>query len=302
MVATRELPVSTPPCRSPFYNDLGGEGDYYYNARWYDANTGRFITEDPARDGSNWYIYTSNNPIKYIDPTGMIFGLSSEESGEYDSDSKRPIEKDDDDDGGSNNQDKDEDSSKSIISPEGPWIIDYYDETGGAIKLDYENQEQFIGENLDFGSLVPADSNIIVPEGSSLEIIDVNGNRFIISGASANLSESIQQYNDVISSKEYQAAIQKNKNQGTAMMVLGGVGIAGSFVLGATTSAETVGTSAAAAGELFKYSATLAAYGLTRYVGMNKQTVYDDVKNTIRPLSVDVAQSINNIDREKLLK
>ena len=98
MTATREIPVSMPPCRSPFYNDLGGEGDYYYNARWYDAGTGRFISEDPAMDGQNWYIYTSNNPIKYIDPTGMIFGLSSEESGEYDSDSKRPIERDDDDD------------------------------------------------------------------------------------------------------------------------------------------------------------------------------------------------------------
>ncbi|WP_367277190.1 RHS repeat-associated core domain-containing protein, partial [Oceanispirochaeta sp.] len=34
-------------------------GTYYYNARWYDAGTGRFISEDPARDGSNWYIYTS---------------------------------------------------------------------------------------------------------------------------------------------------------------------------------------------------------------------------------------------------
>ena len=47
-------------------------GLYYYNARWYDAQTGRFISEDPARDGQNWYIYTSNNPIKYIDPTGMF--------------------------------------------------------------------------------------------------------------------------------------------------------------------------------------------------------------------------------------
>ena len=71
MTATRKIPVSMPPCRSPFYNDLGGEGDYYYNARWYDAQTGRFITEDPARDGQNWYSYVTNNPLKYIDPTGM---------------------------------------------------------------------------------------------------------------------------------------------------------------------------------------------------------------------------------------
>jgi hypothetical protein len=32
-------------------------GTYYYNARWYDAGTGRFISEDPARDGANWYVY-----------------------------------------------------------------------------------------------------------------------------------------------------------------------------------------------------------------------------------------------------
>lgn len=26
---------------------------------------------DPARDGLNWYVYVYNNPLKYIDPTGM---------------------------------------------------------------------------------------------------------------------------------------------------------------------------------------------------------------------------------------
>ena len=46
-------------------------GLYYYNARWYDAETGRFVSEDPARDGQNWFIYVSNNPLKFVDPTGM---------------------------------------------------------------------------------------------------------------------------------------------------------------------------------------------------------------------------------------
>lgn len=46
-------------------------GLYYFNARWYDPNLGRFITEDPIKDGNNWYIYTLNNPLKYTDPTGL---------------------------------------------------------------------------------------------------------------------------------------------------------------------------------------------------------------------------------------
>ena len=46
-------------------------GLYYYNARWYDPNLGRFITEDPARDGVNWFIYVNNNPLNFIDPTGL---------------------------------------------------------------------------------------------------------------------------------------------------------------------------------------------------------------------------------------
>ncbi len=46
-------------------------GLYYFNARWYDPTVGRFISEDPARFGSNWYRYASHNPLKYSDPTGL---------------------------------------------------------------------------------------------------------------------------------------------------------------------------------------------------------------------------------------
>jgi len=46
-------------------------GLYYYNARWYDPSLGRFITEDPIKDGLNWYTYVRNNPLKYTDPTGL---------------------------------------------------------------------------------------------------------------------------------------------------------------------------------------------------------------------------------------
>ncbi|MBN2628384.1 MAG: C40 family peptidase [Spirochaetales bacterium] len=44
----------------------------YFNARWYDADTGRFITEDPIRAGQMWFAYANNNPMRFIDPSGLI--------------------------------------------------------------------------------------------------------------------------------------------------------------------------------------------------------------------------------------
>jgi len=46
----------------------------FFNARWYSSELGRFITEDPIRDGVNWFIYCNNNPMRYIDPTGLDAG------------------------------------------------------------------------------------------------------------------------------------------------------------------------------------------------------------------------------------
>ena len=39
-------------------------------ARYYDPQTGRFIGEDTARSGSNWYAYCDNNSINFTDATG----------------------------------------------------------------------------------------------------------------------------------------------------------------------------------------------------------------------------------------
>jgi RHS repeat-associated protein len=46
---------------------------YYYRARALDPSLGRFISEDPLmfRDGPNLYVYVRNNPLLYIDPSGM---------------------------------------------------------------------------------------------------------------------------------------------------------------------------------------------------------------------------------------
>ena len=43
----------------------------YLRARYYDSDLRRFISEDPARDGMNWYAYCYNNPLTLIDPFGL---------------------------------------------------------------------------------------------------------------------------------------------------------------------------------------------------------------------------------------
>jgi RHS repeat-associated protein len=49
-------------------------GLMYYRARWYDANQGRFVSEDPigflGRD-VNFYGYVHNAPLRFVDPTGL---------------------------------------------------------------------------------------------------------------------------------------------------------------------------------------------------------------------------------------
>ena len=49
-----------------------GTGLVYFNARYYDPVLRRFLSEDPARKGTGWYTYCSNNPINRTDPTGMM--------------------------------------------------------------------------------------------------------------------------------------------------------------------------------------------------------------------------------------
>ena len=44
----------------------------YLRNRYYSPGNGRFLTEDPAKDGLNWYVYCANNPIMLIDPSGLF--------------------------------------------------------------------------------------------------------------------------------------------------------------------------------------------------------------------------------------
>jgi RHS repeat-associated protein len=58
-------------------------GLYYFNARWYDPDLGRFISEDPVMDPNNpnLYSYCANNPLSNSDPTGLDSESSSGSGG-----------------------------------------------------------------------------------------------------------------------------------------------------------------------------------------------------------------------------
>ncbi len=62
-------------------------GLYYYGARYYDPEIGRFITEDSYQGdignpcSQNQYVYVLQNPLKYVDPTGHMANISSTDGG-----------------------------------------------------------------------------------------------------------------------------------------------------------------------------------------------------------------------------
>jgi RHS repeat-associated protein len=71
------LSASTGSLTTPFQytaRDYDPEtGLRYYRARYYDTQTGRFLSEDPVgfSGGINFYPYVSNNPANFKDPRGL---------------------------------------------------------------------------------------------------------------------------------------------------------------------------------------------------------------------------------------
>ncbi len=47
-------------------------GLVYMRARYYDPSTGRFISEDSAKSGNNWFAYCDNNPTNEVDADGEV--------------------------------------------------------------------------------------------------------------------------------------------------------------------------------------------------------------------------------------
>ncbi len=45
-------------------------GLIYMRARYYDPSVGRFVSEDPSKNGLSWFAYCGNNPVNLVDANG----------------------------------------------------------------------------------------------------------------------------------------------------------------------------------------------------------------------------------------
>jgi hypothetical protein len=273
-------------------HEIGG-GLYYFNARWYDSSTGRFTSEDPVRDGVNWFVYVSNNPLRFVDPTGL---RDVEEAGDVASSNDVPFEY------GYELNEYTIDYRRFLDED---FEITYYDDyAGGPITVAYDDLELVLGEDLDFGSEVPFDAVFTVPEGSVLEIAkdDVV---FALDGTGAtSLPDSLERYNQVVSTEAYERAVRRGLVRerviGTAQ-VLGGVAFAvGSFsaavpaMAAAQLEPTPVAEMAIAGGAIEGMRAGLifAATGAERLMGSNDRTVMRDALLAVTPLVYSVAEAV----------
>jgi RHS repeat-associated protein len=71
---TAQTGTATTPYNFTGRENDNGTGLYYYRARYYSPQLGRFVSEDPVGlvGGTNFYAYVQGNPISYRDPLGLL--------------------------------------------------------------------------------------------------------------------------------------------------------------------------------------------------------------------------------------
>lgn len=62
-------------CASLGHKQDDESGLVYMRARYYEPGSGRFISEDYARDGYCYFTYCNNNPVNYTDQSGKSTGI-----------------------------------------------------------------------------------------------------------------------------------------------------------------------------------------------------------------------------------
>ena len=63
-------PLSARYCASLGHVQDDESGLVYMRARYYEPGMGRFISQDKAKDGLNWFTYCNGDPVNHIDQTG----------------------------------------------------------------------------------------------------------------------------------------------------------------------------------------------------------------------------------------
>ena len=68
----------TATSKQGFVGGLGHVSDdtglVYMRARYMDPQTGRFVSEDPGKQGPNWFAYCHDNPVRFTDQSGKAAG------------------------------------------------------------------------------------------------------------------------------------------------------------------------------------------------------------------------------------
>ena len=251
-------------------------GLYYFNARWYDAETGRFISEDPARDQSNWYIYVSNNPLKFIDPTGMREVVDEDERGNLTVENPDGTLKDRNHGDDRTREYTDRSGTEKPDDPTKPGNLNTNGLLPEGALTPKEIPEEVAKALQEAGVPLTGEEPTIDDLNKALE--DMTKSGFSPDEVKDLANDLKDQFKEILDNLSDLDPATKEKIEG-ALMMAAGVGIAGGSIIIATVAPIPAAATGLTTG------AGVAAYGFSRYMnaGRNKNSVSEDIKNAFTP-------------------